>query len=254
MTTLSQRISSRLAADIINGALGPGAKLDEISLAARFKVSRSPIRDALRHLAATRLVEFQPRRGFSVSAIDIAGLLDLFEAASEVEGLLARLCANRAGLAERKQIELLHREARRMALDGDFESYARLNEGFHMAIYAAARNRTLEEVATSLRQRLAPFRSQVFFHVENRARASVEEHESLARAIVRGNADAACEAMRHHAASSASNVIDYFADAGATARLAAPPKGARVAAAGRKAATGRASSAKPAAKRVYTKK
>lgn len=252
MTTLSQRISSRLAADIINGALGPGAKLDEISLAARFKVSRSPIRDALRHLAATRLVEFQPRRGFSVSAIDIAGLLDLFEAASEVEGLLARLCANRAGLAERKQIELLHREARRMALDGDFKSYARLNEGFHMAIYAAARNRTLEDVATSLRQRLAPFRSQVFFHVQNRARASVEEHEALARAIVRGDADAAWEAMRHHAASSASNVIDYFAEAGAPARLAAPAKGegARGATAGRKATpTG---GAKP--QRMYTKK
>ena len=155
MSTLSQKISQRLARDIVDGVLKPGAKLEEIVLAKRFRVSRSPVRDALRELAATGLIESQPRRGFSVATIDLAGLLDLFEAASEVEGLCAKLCALRAGMAEKKQIELVHNRARKAVLDGDADSYAELNESFHQSIYIGARNRNLQALAANLRRFIA---------------------------------------------------------------------------------------------------
>jgi DNA-binding GntR family transcriptional regulator len=215
MSTLSERISQKLAEEIIAGKLAPGTKLDEQSLAGRFKVSRSPVRDALRLLAATRLVDSQPRRGFSVAAIDVAGLQDMFEAVSELEALCARLCALRAGAAERKAIQRIHQEALEAAKQNDLTAYARLNEGFHRAIYSAARNKNLEAITLGLRQRLAPFRSKVFFHLDNRMSSSSEEHDSLARAIVKGNAEGAADAMRSHAASSAMNVMEYFRKPGA---------------------------------------
>jgi DNA-binding GntR family transcriptional regulator len=210
MSTLSERISQKLVQEILAGRLGPGTKLDEQSVAARFKVSRSPVRDALRHLAATRLVESQPRRGFSVAAIDGERLQDMFEAVSELEALCARLCTLRAGIAERKAIERIHTDALSAAKHKDQGLYAKLNEEFHRAIYAAARNKSLEAVTLELRQRLAPFRSKVFFHVANRMRSSSQEHDALTKAILRGDADAAAAAMRSHAASSAINVMDYF--------------------------------------------
>jgi DNA-binding GntR family transcriptional regulator len=210
MSTLSQRISQKLAEQIIAGKVAPGTKLDEQTLAARFKVSRSPVRDALRHLAATRLVESQPRRGFSVAVIDVAGLQDMFEAASELEALCARLCALRAGAADRKAIEQIHEHAQAAVARDDCAEYARLNESFHRAIFSAARNASLESITLGLRQRLAPFRSKLFFHIANRMHSSSEEHAVLARAIVKGDADAAAEAMRSHAASSAMNAMEYF--------------------------------------------
>ncbi len=210
MSTLSQKISQRLARDIVDGVLKPGAKLEEIVLAKRFKVSRSPVRDALRELAATGLIESQPRRGFSVATIDLAGLLDLFEAASEVEGLCAKLCALRAGMAEKKQIELVHSRAKKAVLEGDGDSYAELNESFHQSIYIGARNRNLHALAANLRQRLEPFRSQEFFNTGDRLQTSAAEHEAITKAILRADAAAAFDAMCAHTASSATNVIEYF--------------------------------------------
>eukprot|EP01036_Dinobryon_divergens_P037041 gene37041-48362_t len=198
MSTLSQKISQCLAVEIVDGVLKPGAKLEEIVLAKRFKVSRTPVRDALRELAVTGLIESQPRRGFSVSSIDLAGLLDLFEAASEVEGLCAKLCALRTGMAEKMQIELVHSRAMKAVLDGDADSYANLNESFHHAIYMGARNRNLHALATNLRQRLAPFRSRAFFNTGDRLQTSVIEHEVITKAILRADSGAAFDAMRAH--------------------------------------------------------
>jgi DNA-binding GntR family transcriptional regulator len=237
VTTLSQGIAEQLAQDVIGGRLRPGAKLDEVVLAGRFKVSRSPIRDALRQLAATGLLEFKPRRGFSVVSIDVPGLLDLFEAASEVEGLCAKLCAMRVGMAEKRQIELLHKRALLAVAKGNADEYAALNEAFHHAIYSGARNRTLSAIAINLRQRLTPFRSQDFFSSGNRMKSSAEEHDVVVRAINASDADAAFEGMRRHTASTATNVIEYFerhGRSGAPAKQAARNAGKR---AGRAAET-----------------
>jgi DNA-binding GntR family transcriptional regulator len=217
MTTLSHQISEKLAGEIISGQLAPGRKLDEVSLAARFRVSRSPVRDALRQLAATRLVDYFPRRGFSVAKIAPSGLDDMFEAAAELEALCAKLCALRSAPADRKRIELIHAQARAAAAKNDTRTYAALNKDLHLAIYAAARNKTLELAALNLRQRLAPVRSRVFFATANRMRGSFGEHDAIVKAILAHDAEGAMTAMRDHATQSALNVIHYFAQPGADA-------------------------------------
>jgi DNA-binding GntR family transcriptional regulator len=205
--TLSENIAQQLAAEIIARELPPGTRLDELSLAARFGVSRSPVRDALRHLAATRLVAYAPHRGFSVVAVDAAELEGLFEASSEIEALCARLCAQRATPAERKRIELIHQGAARALPERNVKAYASLNEQLHAAVFAGAHNRTLQEVAANLRQRLAPFRSSPFFTAKNRISESHREHGALVDAVLRGDADTAACAMRDHGAHSAINAM-----------------------------------------------
>jgi DNA-binding GntR family transcriptional regulator len=208
-TTLSQAIARSLTDDIIRGRLPPGQKLDEATLAKRFEVSRTPIRDALRELAVTRLVRYLPHRGFSVIRIGAGELDDMFEAAAEIEALCARLCALRAGATDRVRIGHIHEQGRKFANKRDAVEYARVNEEFHAAIYEGARNKTMKIIALDLRQRLAPFRSRVFYSGD-RVQTSCSEHEEIATAILAQDGDRAAESMRRHAAQTALNVIQYF--------------------------------------------
>lgn len=208
--TLSQTISDCLAEEIVLRRLQPGERMDEQSIATRFGVSRSPVRDALRQLASTKLVEYLPRRGFSVAAIKSSDLDGLFEVSGEIEALCAKLCALRAAPSEHKRIEFVHRQAAHALLDGDAKAYAALNDEFHALIYAGARNKTLQELALSLRQRLAPFRSRGFFVSENRMQHSHDEHEALVAALLAHDGSAAAQAMHNHAANSAMNVLQHF--------------------------------------------
>ncbi len=208
--TLAESVADRLAEEIIRRQLAPGTRLDEVSLAARFGVSRSPVRDALRLLAGTRLVDHRPRRGFCVAIVDQDELKDLFEAAGEVEALCAKLCALRAGAAERKRIEIVHQSTSAAAAAGDTTIYATLNEQLHQLIYAGARNRTLAELALNMRRRLAPFRARLFFSTDNRMQGSNVEHDAIVRAILARDADAAAHAMLEHSAQAAMNVRTHL--------------------------------------------
>jgi DNA-binding GntR family transcriptional regulator len=208
--TLSQTIADQLAEEIVMNRIPPGTRLDEQSIAQRFGVSRSPVRDALRQLATTRVVVNQPRRGFSVSKVEPNDLDGLFEASGEVEALCARLCALRAGPTERLRIQFVHEQASEAIQRQDAKAYSAFNEEFHALIYTGCHNRTLEDVAVGLRQRLAPFRSRGFFVVDNRLQSSHVEHEALVQAILAQDGDAAARAMHKHAANSAMNVMQHF--------------------------------------------
>lgn len=205
--TLAENVADRLAEEIIRRDLAPGTRLDEASLAARFGVSRSPVRDALRLLAGTRLVDHRPRRGFSVAAVDSAELEALFEAAGELEALCAKLCAHRAGPVERKRIELLHQAMGKALKQADARTFSTLNEDLHRTIHAGARNRALEEVAQGLRRRMAPFRSMIFFTADNRMHTSHAEHDTLVQAILARDAEAAGRAMHEHTTHSSMNAL-----------------------------------------------
>jgi DNA-binding GntR family transcriptional regulator len=205
--TRSELIAQSLAAEIINGQLEAGYRLEEEAIASRFSVSRSPVRDALRHLALTYLVEYRSRRGFLVTPIDSLKLRDMYEALGEVEALCAGLCALRAEAAERSELEKLHVEAKAAAANQQAELYAALNDDLHGTIYAGAHNETLEGVATSLRRRLAPFRSRRFFE-RDRLEDAVAEHESIVAAIVGQDAERAASVMRTHTARTALNVLN----------------------------------------------
>jgi DNA-binding GntR family transcriptional regulator len=227
--TLSQSIAQALVTEIVSGRLASGSRLDENSIARRFNVSRSPVRDALRQLAPTRLVENFPRRGFFVAQVDRSKLQGVYEALSEIEALCAGLCALRAEPVERRNIEAIHAKAKAAARADDSEAYAAVNDDLHDAIYASAHNTTIKNIATDLRQQLAPFRSNLFFQRE-RIEDSLQEHQVLIKAIMDRDAEAAASAMRRHAARTALNVLSQLSalsDGSARSTQTRPPAGKR---------------------------
>lgn len=208
--TLSQTIADQLAEEIILRRILPGTKMDEQKIADRFGVSRSPVRDALRQLAITRLINYIPRKGFSVAAIKSSELDQLFEASAEIEAMCAKLCALRASPSERKRLEHIHNEANKAAKQHNSKDYSALNDELHRLVYSASHNKVLESLAIEMRQRLTPFRAQGFFTSDNRIDKSNQEHDQLVSAIVSQNAERAAKAMYSHATNSAMNVLQHF--------------------------------------------
>jgi DNA-binding GntR family transcriptional regulator len=195
--TLAEELRLALADDIVRGLLGPGAALDETELARRFGVSRTPVREAIRQLAASGLVEVRAHRGAVVARPSEDRLIGMFEAMAELEALCAGLAAERMSPAERGQLEAVHGELRTLIQSGDPQRYHDANESFHAAIYAGAHNAYLAEMTHATRYRVQPFRRAQFRNLGRMAKSHVE-HERVVLAILRGDREGAAGAMRLH--------------------------------------------------------
>ncbi|MEO1724858.1 MAG: GntR family transcriptional regulator [Pseudomonadota bacterium] len=182
---------------ILEGGLPPGTRLDEMSLAARFSVSRTPVREALRSLAAAGLIELRPYRGAVVAEIGPARLHEMFETMAELEALCARFAAERAGKAEREAITTAHAACVAEAAREDEDAYYYVNARFHEAICTAAGNGFLADQTMALRRRLKPFRRHQL-RATGRVNRSLDEHAALVEAIVARDVPSAMAQMRAH--------------------------------------------------------
>jgi DNA-binding GntR family transcriptional regulator len=191
------RFRDEIEEEIVTGILNPGDKLDELSLANRFGVSRTPIREALLKLAAGGLVELRPNRGAIVSAPNLTQLLEMFDVMAELEAMCGRLAARRLLPQDEKRIRAALEACRLSTEAGDPDAYYYENEQFHRAIYAASGNSFLIGQATTLHRRLAPFR-RLQLRVNNRLKTSLREHEEIATAIINGDFASASAALRAH--------------------------------------------------------
>jgi DNA-binding GntR family transcriptional regulator len=208
--TRAEEVRQKIAADIVAGRLKPGQQLEENVLAAQFNVSRTPVRDALRELGGTGLVEVRPHRGVRVAVIELSRLEELFEAQAEIEGTCAQLATLRMSASDRRQLEMIQSESVETIKASDDAAYATLNERLHELIYDGTRNAILLELARSLRRRAAPFRLPVFYRNHDRMQSSCSEHGAIVTAILAGDADAARDAMRAHVTNTSVHVIRYF--------------------------------------------
>lgn len=195
--TRTEALRLQLADEIVSGALEPGTPLDEQELAARFGVSRTPVREAIRQLSASGLVSVRPHRGAVVALPTPRQLNDMFEAMAELEGLCAGMAARNMTVAERHALEALHEELRVLVREGDPLRYHEKNEAFHTAIYAGSHNSYLADITLMTRTRVAPFR-RAQFRAAGRLSGSYEEHDLVVQAIMRGDQAGASEAMRNH--------------------------------------------------------
>jgi len=204
--TLSDEIFRTLARAIVSGELAPGVRLDEPSICRRFNVSRTPVREALRQLSGTGLVDVEPRKGVTVRTVDLAQLMDMFDGLAELEGLCARLSAERMTSVERQRLKLFNQsqEAARKAKS----TLSDINEQFHELIYKGAHSETIANVVRNFRQRVAPF--QVFQFVPQHTIEVFNEHDTITSAIIRADGPAAQDAMRDHIIKSSLQVIDHF--------------------------------------------
>lgn len=195
--TLAETLAEAIAAGILNGTLPPGERLDEMRLAEQHGVSRTPVREALRQLAMSGLIEMRPRKGAIVTKVTPEQLESLFVAMAEMEATCARLAAMSMTPIERRRLQARHEKMMALAAAGDIEAYSDANVAFHSSIYAGAHNAPLAEYALALRRRVGPFR-RAQFQIEGRLTRSNKEHDAVVRAIVSGDAAGAHAAMLHH--------------------------------------------------------
>jgi DNA-binding GntR family transcriptional regulator len=215
-TTLAETIRQKLADEILQGVYPPGTRLDEAGLAKRFKLSRTPVREALRQLTSAGLVDMRPRRGVIVSLPSDTALAEMFEVMGELEASCARLATQRMSPSERVRLELVHARAREAVRTNDRTTYRLLNFEFHDVIYQGAHNAFLMATTLGIRQRIAPYR-RVQFAMQDRLKKSHEEHEAIVNAMVAGDAKNASEMMRSHVSVVRAATSDYVHELEASA-------------------------------------
>ncbi|GLK85143.1 GntR family transcriptional regulator [Ancylobacter defluvii] len=195
--TRTEKLAGEIADAIIDGSLEPGTRLDEHMLAARYGTSRTPVREALRKLATTGLIELRPRRGAIVTEVTSQQLETLFVAMGELEATCARLSALSMTPIERRRLGALYDGMADMVARDDVEAYAAANTHFHTLFYAGSHNPVLADMTATLRRRLAPFR-HAQFRAPGRLALSHSEHGAVLRAVLAGDAASAHAAMLHH--------------------------------------------------------
>ena len=210
-TTVDQMVRA-IADQIVTGVLRPGDRLDEVSVAERYDVSRTPVREALGQLSAMGLVERRPNRGAIVTVVTQEHLSSMFESMAELEGICARFSAERMTPSERALLEREHVASAKLVHAGCEEDYEAYNTVFHTRLYEGAHSKHIFEIVTMTRSRLAPFR-RAQFRLLGRLAKSWQEHDVIVTAVLRADGAAAGEAARAHVAT-VSTASAVFVSAG----------------------------------------
>lgn len=206
-----KQIRDSLEEEILNGQFDPGAKLDEASLSKKFNVSRTPVREALRQLSASGLIELIPNRGAFLVQPSTNRLVEMFEVMASLEGMCGRLAARRISQEQRDELSAALAKCRVCESDqNDADAYYYANDEFHAVIHKAAQNNFLIETVEQIERRLRPYR-RVQLHVPRRKKDSLREHEDIVKAIFAGDADLAEQKMQSHILVQGERFNDFLA-------------------------------------------
>ncbi|NNF71295.1 MAG: GntR family transcriptional regulator [Rhodobacteraceae bacterium] len=195
----SDIIADELEGLIFDGTFANSERLDEVQLAERFSVSRTPIREALQRLAQSGLVEQIPRRGVFVRQPGPVELIEMFELMAELEAVCARLAASRISDDALKDLHDTNARCNAAVEAQDSDGYYRENERFHAILYRQSGNSFLEQECARLHRRLQPFR-RIQLRLRGRLKQSMAEHEAIVSALEDGDGDRAASAIKAHVA------------------------------------------------------
>lgn len=196
-TSLHEEVATRLRSLIFERRLLPGQWVDEMALAQDWGISRTPLREALKVLAAEGLVTLQPRRGCQVTEVSEADAAQLFPVMALLEGRCAFEATVRAGDADIAELQQLHEQLELHAAAGDIDGYYRANHLFHSRVQALAGNRWLDRATNELRKFMRLLRGRQL-NWPGRLEASIAEHRHLIDAIARRDAARAERVMHDH--------------------------------------------------------
>lgn len=192
---LSALIKNQIRRRIIDGEFLPGERLIEHKLSEEMAVSRIPIREALRALAAEGLVTIEPHRGAFVATLTKEEALDMVEVRAALEGLNAKLAAQNIKDKDIKKLEEILKKGTEAIEREDFEACKKLNLEFHNTLATIPGNTILMELINSLRERTAiVFTANTILKV----RENWLEHEQILRAVISGNAELASLLATQH--------------------------------------------------------
>ena len=196
-TSMHDGVAARLRAMVFDRELAPGELIDEKALAARWQISRTPLREALKVLAAEGLVELVPRRGARVMQMTDDDAQALLPVMAMLEGRCAYEAVRHAQDDDVAELQRLHQQLERHAAQRDLDGYYRANHAFHSHVQALAGNRWLDRATGDLRRFVRLLRGRQL-HWPGRIEASINEHRVLLDAIVQRDAARAERVMHDH--------------------------------------------------------
>ncbi len=195
--SLGQQALALLRAKITAQEIEPGQRLDETLLASELGISRTPLREALKTLAAEGLVEQRPRRGCFVSEMSLRDLEEIFPIMAMLEGRVAFEAARKAGAEDMAFLESLHATLQVQARQGDIDRYYETNYAFHDALQQVAGNRWLRHLIGDLRKMLKLSRHRSLM-LPGRLEESMAEHEDLMAAMRKRDSRGVEKIMNRH--------------------------------------------------------
>ena len=197
MARTADKLISDIRKEVSSGILKPGDQLEVTALAERFGVSRTPIREAIRTLVESGVLETRPRKGSFVRVLSAKQLLDLFQVAAELEGMARRLAALSL---TKENVEAIESGLAKCTQAAEFQNnveYAMANLDFHTAIHNASGNDWLIEQLRQLQINLNSYRTMPY-EIRGRLKKSTDEHKIICDAILSGDGEHACNLMRDH--------------------------------------------------------
>ncbi|MFZ2990756.1 GntR family transcriptional regulator [Ideonella sp.] len=195
--SMHDNVATRLRGMVFDRELQPGAWIDERALAAAWQISRTPLREALKVLAAEGLVELIPQRGCRVIELGDDEAEQLFPVMALLEGRCALEATRNADAAGRDALQRCHDELERQAAAQDISGYYRANHEFHSLVQHLAHNRWLDRCTGDLRKFMRLLRGRQL-KLPGRIDASIAEHRVLIAAMLAGDGPAAERAMQQH--------------------------------------------------------
>lgn len=167
---------------IVEGLLAPGMKLNERKLCETLGISRTPLREALKVLAAEGLIDISPNKGASVSQMSEAEIREMFELMSGLEAFSGELACERITPTEIADIKALHYAMLACRAQNDLSGYYARNMAIHDRINEAARNSALRQTYLSINRRLQALRFRSNFQTPKWDRA-IHDHEDMIQAL-----------------------------------------------------------------------
>jgi DNA-binding GntR family transcriptional regulator len=209
---LHVQVAQRLRQLLVEGRIAPGAKLNERELSERLNVSRTPLREAIKMLAAEGLVELLPNRGAVAVSLTEEDILHTFEVMAGLEAQAGELAAQRITEHELAEIQAMHFEMMAAYTRRDLSTYYTLNARIHSAISAAARNPVLTQVYQQVNARLQALRFRSNQDGEKWKNA-MNEHEKMIEALAAHDGGAMRQVLLSHLRNKRDVVLEQLRDA-----------------------------------------
>ncbi|CAN5918655.1 hypothetical protein BH11PSE8_BH11PSE8_43250 [soil metagenome] len=194
-SALYQQVAERLRSSILAHTLGPGSWIDEQAIAAEYGISRTPLREALKVLAAEGLVTMKLRRGAYVTEVSERDLAEVYHLLALLESDAAVVVSQTATPAQIEELETLHAELEAHVADRD--RFFAANERFHHRLLEIADNRWRNQLVNDLRKVMKLNRLHSLFR-QGRLEASLKEHRRIMAGIKARDADRVQQAMKLH--------------------------------------------------------